>query len=140
RYSIQKNVPLLLEYLKRYQELHGRRFDVAFLGAGETHLGDMRGIVDLGFVDEATKRDVLAGAAALVQLSRNESLSLVVLEGWAQGVPVLAAADCAVLAGHLRRGGGGRTVDGYPSFAAALDHLWQAPEAWQRMGRQGREY
>ena len=52
---------------------------------------------------EATKRTVLAGAAALVQLSKQESLSLVVLEAWAVGTPVIVARDCAVLAGQVRR-------------------------------------
>src|SRR5207245_1032709 len=26
------------------------------------------------------------------------------------------------------------------TFAAALDDLWQRPEAWRRMGQQGRDY
>jgi hypothetical protein len=95
---------------------------------------------NLGFVEENQKRDILAGAAVLVQLSCNESLSLVALESWSQGVPVLASADCAVLADHLRRCRGGRAVENAAAFAAALDDLWQHPELWQRWGQLGRTY
>src|SRR5262249_20152835 len=69
-----------------------------------------------------------------------ESLSLVALEAWAQGVPVLADARCEVLAGHLRRGGGGRAVATYDALAAALDDLWAQPRKWQALGRPGQDY
>jgi hypothetical protein len=83
---------------------------------------------------------VLAGAAALVQMSRRESLSLAALEAWAQAVPVIADGNCAVLAGHLERGVGGRSVSDFESFTAALDELWEHPERWQALGRQGQDY
>src|SRR5260370_12192378 len=101
RYSEQKNVPLLLEYARRYQALHPDRFTFAFLGQGEVPIPREGWARDLGFVDEATKLDVLAGAAALVQLSTYESLSLVALEAWTQGTPAIANRHCRVLAGHL---------------------------------------
>src|SRR5262249_34663244 len=34
----------------------------------------------------------------------------------------------------------GRTVENTAAFAAALDDLWQHPEAWQQLGRLGRAY
>jgi glycosyltransferase involved in cell wall biosynthesis len=140
RYSVQKNLPLLLDYAKRYQSLHPGRFTFVFLGQGEVPIPREGWIRDLGFVDETTKRDLLAGAAALVQLSRHESLSLVGLEAWAQGTPVIADQACKVLAGHLRRSGGGRAIDGFESFAAVLDELWQEPQQGQVLGRKGRDY
>ena len=83
---------------------------------------------------------MLAGAAALVQLSLNESLSLTALETWAQGVPVLADRRCSVLAGHIVRSGGGVLVDPYESFAAALDDLRANPQQWRDRGQRGRQY
>jgi glycosyltransferase involved in cell wall biosynthesis len=140
RYLREKNLPLLLDYTRRYHEASPDRFMFVFVGDGEVPIPREPWARNLGFVEESCKRDILAGAAALAQLSRNESLSLAALEAWAQGVPVLAAVDCAVLAGHLRRCGGGRAVDDYASFAAALDDLRQRPATWQRLGQQGREY
>ncbi len=140
RYSAQKGVPTLLEYARRYLERHPERFGFVFLGQGEVAIPKHPGFRDLGFVGAEVKRDVLAGAAALVQLSRHESLSLVALEALAQGTPVLADARCPVLAGHLQRSGAGRAVASFEEFAAALDELAARPADWRALGAGGREY
>lgn len=140
RYSLQKGLPTLLDFAGRYASEHPGRFTFAFLGQGDVAIPHADWARDLGFVSEEVKRDLLAGAAALVQLSRYESLSLCALEAWTQGVPLLADQHCAVLAGHLQRCGGGRAVNSYETFAAALDDLWEHPERWQAMGRQGQAY
>jgi O-antigen biosynthesis protein len=140
RYSPQKGLPTLLNFARRYQEANPGRFTFAFLGEGDIQVPRTNWARDLGFVSEPAKRDIVAGASALIQLSRHESLSLVALEAWAQGTPVIADSRCAVLAGHLGRCAGGQAVDSYESFAAALDDLWRNPEAWQARGRQGQRY
>ncbi len=140
RYSRQKNLPALLDYARRYHESQPERFRFVFLGQGEVSIPGEDWARDLGFIDDISKRDILAGAAAVVQLSRYESLSLVALEAWAQGVPVLASQSCTVLASQLSRCGAGRAVDSFEAFAAALDDLWQRPQQWQIMGQQGRQY
>jgi glycosyltransferase involved in cell wall biosynthesis len=140
RYSAQKGVPELLEYARRYLELHPDRFAFVFLGLGEVAIPEQPGLRNLGYVDDATRRDVVAGAAALVQLSRHESLSYAALEAWSEGTPVLADRRCEVLASHLRRCGGGQAVAGFDEFAQALDDLWERPGPWRDLGRRGREY
>jgi O-antigen biosynthesis protein len=134
RYSAQKNVPLLLEWVERYQAEHPGRFDVVFMGQGEIELPDVPWLRDMGRVNEATKRSVLAGAHALVQLSRQESLSLVALEAWAVGTPVIVHGNCAVLAGQVERAQGGVAVSDYATFAAALD------DVDRECGERGRAY
>lgn len=140
RYCLEKNLPTLWDYARRYHEAHSERFTFAFLGQGVVSIPDEPWARDLGFVDESIKRDVLAGADALVQLSHYESLSIATLEAWAQGTPLLADRRCAVLAGQLARCQGGTPIEDYDSFAAALDDLWENPERWQAMGERGREY
>jgi glycosyltransferase involved in cell wall biosynthesis len=140
RYSEAKGVALLIQYARRYHARHPGRFRFVFLGEGEVAIPVEPWALDLGFVDDAAKRGVLAGAAALVQLSRHESLSLVALEAWAQGTPVVAHADCPVLVGQIRRSGGGRAAADFQSFAAALDDLCDHPEDWQASGLRGREF
>lgn len=140
RYSPQKNVPLLLEYARRYAQEHPGRFGVVFAGQGPVAIPREPWAHDAGFVTEERKRDLLAGASALVQLSAYESLSLTALEAWAVGTPVLAHAGCAVLAAQVERAGGGQVVATYEEFAAALDDLWQRPDAWRQRGQQGQAF
>ena len=64
------------------------------------------------------------------RLSRNESLSLAVLEAQSAGIPVIVQADNPVLTAHLSHDGG-RAVGSFEEFAAALDDLWQNPEQWR---------
>jgi len=140
RYSAQKNLPLLLEWMERYQAEKPDRIDVVLMGRGEVPLPSASWLRDLGRVDDAQKRAVLAGAEALVQLSHQESLSLVTLEAWAEGTPVIVHCDCAVLVGQVERSGGGVAVADYEAFAAALDDLCQNRDAWRQRGASGRAY
>lgn len=140
RYHRDKEVTRLIEFARRYDAKHPSRFLFAFLGEGELRIPAEPWVRDLGLLAEDAKRDVLAGADALMQFSPNESLSLAVLEAQAQGVPVIVNGDNPVLAGHLDRGKGGRGTADYASFAAALNDLWDNPEAWRGLGENGRQY
>lgn len=79
----------------------------------------------LGRIDEDAKWDALAGALAVVVPSRYESLSLLTLEAFAAGTPVLGNAASQVVAGQLERSGGGRTfvLEDRQSFIAALKEV-----------------
>jgi glycosyltransferase involved in cell wall biosynthesis len=140
RYSRQKNVPLLLEWFARYQRECPGRFILVFIGLGEVEIPKEPWLRDLGRVNETTKRETLAGAAALIQLSEQESLSLVALEAWRQETPVIVHRRCAVLAGQVERSGGGATVVDFPAFAAALDDLSANSTAWRERGSNGARY
>jgi glycosyltransferase involved in cell wall biosynthesis len=140
RYSEQKDLPQLLDFARRYHERHPQRFTFAFIGQGETSIPDETWARDLGFVPRAEKNRVIAAAAALVQLSRKESLSLVALEAWSLGTPVIAHRDCAALTEHLEQSRAGAAVNDFESFARVLDDLWANPAAWRERGRRGRDY
>jgi hypothetical protein len=140
RYCREKGLPELLGFARRYAADHPDRFTFAFAGEGGEVIPAEPWARDLGFVNETARRDVMAGADALVLLSPNESLSLVTLEAQAQGVPVIVRAGNSVLEGHVARGGGGVSVDDYEAFAAALDDLWNDPAHWRTLGRAGRDY
>jgi len=140
RYCAEKGLPTVIDHARRYAAANPERFTFAFAGQGDAPIPASPWTRDLGFLSATELRDAMAGAAAVVLLSRRESLSLVALESWAQATPVIADAGCPVLAGHMERSGGGRAVDDYDDFAAALDDLWQHPDRWQTRGRQGQEY
>ena len=87
-------------------------------------------LVKVGRLDEQAKWDALAGALAVVVPSRYESLSLVTLEAFAAGTPVLAGLGSEVVRGQLQRSGAGVAVDlAEPeAFAAAVKVLGEARE------------
>ncbi len=140
RYIEEKGMRRLLEFARRYSETLDGRFIFAFMGQGNIPIPDEPWAQDLGFVSESVKHEVLANAAALLTLSTNESLSLVMLEAWAHGTPVAGAAQCEVFQGHLQRGNGGLAIESYDDFSATLDDLWNHPERWKAMGAKAQRY
>jgi glycosyltransferase involved in cell wall biosynthesis len=100
----------------------------------------MRDVTVVGGVDEATKWGLLRGATALVSPSPNESLSLVLLEAWSVGTPVLVNGACAVTVDQCMRSDGGLWFDSFASFEVALDRLAGDAGLRARLGAAGRAY
>ena len=94
----------------------------------------------LGFVSEEEKFALLAGCELLVLPSAYESLSVIVLEAWAMGRPVLVNAACRVLEGQCVRSGGGLFYRGYSEFAEALRRLAGDASLRRALGDAGRRY
>jgi hypothetical protein len=69
-----------------------------------------------------------------------ESLSMVALEAWALGRPVLANGRCDVLRGQCIRSNAGLYYDTYEEFVEALYSLESNGPLNARLGRNGREF
>jgi glycosyltransferase involved in cell wall biosynthesis len=69
-----------------------------------------------------------------------ESLSVIVLEAWAMGRPVLVNAACKVLEGQCVRSGGGLFYRGYAEFSEAIRRLAGDPALGTALGAAGRDY
>lgn len=94
----------------------------------------------MGYVSEEEKSSLIEGAAVVIMPSRYESLSMIVLEAWALGRPVLANAACAVLEGQCRRSNGGLYYRDYAEFRLMLRRLMGDPVLQANLGAQGEEY
>ena len=139
-----KNFPLLLEWTVAYND-HLRRAERATLvvmGRGEApELRLASGhVIDVGFVDTATRNDAFAGSLAAVNLSINESFSFSMMEAWLSGTANVVHADCAVTREHCEQSGGGLWVRDGAEFGAALDRLQQDPELRRVLAARGRNY
>jgi glycosyltransferase involved in cell wall biosynthesis len=97
-------------------------------------------IITTGALGDAEKWGALAGAVALVNPSVNESFSIVALEAWAVGRPVLVNARCGPTAEHARRSHGGLAFAGYASFEAAVDLVVSDAGTAAALGAAGRSY
>jgi hypothetical protein len=76
----------------------------------------------------------------LIMPSYLESLSMVALEAWAMGKPVLANAKCDVLQGQCLRSNAGLFYANYPEFAETLRAIDTTPSLQAALGRNGRTF
>jgi glycosyltransferase involved in cell wall biosynthesis len=94
----------------------------------------------LGFLPDQDKFDALSASDVLIMPSYFESLSMVALEAWALGRPVLANGRCDVLKGQCIRSGAGLYYERYEEFAETLYALESNGPLHTRLGLNGREY
>jgi glycosyltransferase involved in cell wall biosynthesis len=94
----------------------------------------------LGFLSEEEKAAAMAGARAIVCPSPYESLSIVLLEGFAARVPGLVNGRSPVLKDHCLRSNGGLYYEDRDEFAEALDLLATNEAVAKRLGAGGRRY
>jgi glycosyltransferase involved in cell wall biosynthesis len=136
-----KNVHLLVEYVLHYRETHRSPLTLVLAGEGPVTVpARTPGVLDVGYLDAAEKAAAYAAATLVCQPSVNESFSIVLMEAWLAGTPVLVHARCPVTRYHAYHAGGGLVFDGFYEFAGALDTLLGDAGLRAAMGRQGRAY
>jgi len=140
RVDEHKGCGMLAEYFERYKERHPGDLALAFVGPVSDKAPEHPDIVVTGTVSEADKWDILAGADVMVTPSAYESFSLVLLEAWTLGVPVLVNAACAATMEHCRRSGGGLWFESYRSFEVTIDRLTADRNLRSRLGTAGSRY
>lgn len=137
-----KGTPLLMDYLDIYREQTGTDVKLVLTGSGpyDPPARLAAHILDLGFVSEQEKHDAMAGATAFCHPSVNESFSIVILESWLSGTPVLVHAGGDVMPHHCRRSNGGLWFRNYPEFEEALTLLLTQPGLRDALGAAGHRY
>ncbi|MCL4506120.1 MAG: glycosyltransferase family 4 protein [Chloroflexi bacterium] len=140
RLESSKNVPLLVNYFIHYKETHIDPLRLVLMGGGNLMKFDHPDIVSIGFQQGTDKLDAYLAASLLCQPSVNESFSIVIMESWLAGVPVLVHRDCAVTRYHVTRSGGGLYFGNYDEFEATLDLMLANRTLAERMGNYGRAY
>lgn len=139
----EKNTPLLVEYFAKYQFTHpGSPLRLLLAGGGRVKIPDrlLGMVLDLHYLPLQDTYDACAAAVALCQPSLRESFSLVLMEAWLLGAPVLVHADCPVTLEHCLASDGGLAFSDYFEFAEAVDLLLTDPELRQRLAANGRRY
>lgn len=140
RIDANKGCAEMFDFFTRYAQTSDRPLDLVLIGTPVIKVPDHPRIRHLGFVGDQDKFDAIAGAAALIMPSFFESLSMVALEAWALGRPVLANARCDVLVGQSRRSNAGLYYSNAAEFRAALEHLLDDGGLAAAMGANGRAY
>jgi glycosyltransferase involved in cell wall biosynthesis len=94
----------------------------------------------LGFLYDQDKYDALAAADLLIMPSYYESLSMVALEAWALGKPVLANGKCEVLRGQCIRSNAGLYYETQAEFVETLRAIADGRTLNGALGRNGRQF
>ncbi len=140
RIDKNKGCVTLFAYFKKFRQETGADVDLVLAGRSVVPIPEDPHIRHVGFITEEEKVAALRQCTLLVMPSPYESLSVVTLEAWKLGVPVLANARCKVLMGQCLRANGGLFYHGYAEFAEGLRLLLEEPRLRETLGRQGRDY
>jgi glycosyltransferase involved in cell wall biosynthesis len=119
RVEAGKGIPELLAFFASLRRAEPHAPDLLLAGDASLTV-DAPGVRALGRIPERDKWDALAGALAVVVPSRLESLSLLALEAFALGTPVVGNGDSDVVRGQLERSGAGRVYWDASSFREAV--------------------
>ncbi len=130
----------LFDYFLRYAAMYPDGLDLVLAGSAVLPVPKHPRIKHLGFVSDEDKFDALAGSDFLVMPSPYESLSMVALEAWALGKPVLSNGHCDVLRGQTMRSNAGLYYEDFEEFAETMYALEAAGPLNQILGRNGREF
>jgi glycosyltransferase involved in cell wall biosynthesis len=140
RIDANKGCPALFDYFSRYAAMNPQGLDLVLVGSKVLEVPAHPRIRYAGFLSDEDKFDAIAAADVLIMPSQYESLSMVALEAWALGRPVLANGHCDVLRGQVIRSNGGLYYDSFEEFAEALYALEAAGPIGGPFGQNGRDF
>jgi glycosyltransferase involved in cell wall biosynthesis len=140
RIDENKGCKELFSHFERYARAVRSDLSLVLMGNSILPIPDHPRIRHLGFVADDDKFDGIAAAEALIMPSYFESLSMVALEAWALGKPVLANGRCDVLQGQCLRSNAGLFYESYEEFLETLALMQSNRRLAFAMGQNGREY
>ncbi len=140
RIDENKGCAELFSHYLRYAATFPRGLDLVLIGSAIIDIPDHPKVHHLGFLSDRDKFDALAASDLLIMPSYFESLSMVALEAWALGRPVLANGRCDVLKGQCIRSNAGLYYERYEEFVEALYSLESNGPLHAHLGRNGRAY
>jgi glycosyltransferase involved in cell wall biosynthesis len=139
RIDAGKGCAAMLAHYARFRA-EGGQAELVLIGTLAMALPDTPGVRYLGFLSELEKTEAMTGASVLLCSSPYESLSIVLLEGFAVGTPALVNARSPVLADHCVRSNGGLFYQDEDEFVEALQLLMKDEALRRALGTSGRRY
>jgi glycosyltransferase involved in cell wall biosynthesis len=140
RIDENKGCKELFEYFQTYLRQNAGELTLVLVGHSLLDVPKHPRIRHLGFIDDADKFDGIAAADLLIMPSYFESLSMVALEAWALGRPVLANAKCDVLKGQCIRSNAGLYYDDRLEFVETIGAIERNKWLAGSLGKNGRQF
>jgi glycosyltransferase involved in cell wall biosynthesis len=140
RIDENKGCKELFEFFETYLQDPGGRLSLVLIGNSILSIPSHPRVRHLGFVDDTDKFDAIAASELLIMPSYFESLSMVALEAWALGRPVLVNGKCDVLKGQSIRSNAGLYYGDRVEFAETLRAIEQNRWLAGALGRNGKQF
>jgi glycosyltransferase involved in cell wall biosynthesis len=140
RIDRNKGCQELFDFFQGYAKSPSGKLSLVLIGNSLLDVPKHPRIRHLGFLDDADKFDAMAAADLLVMPSYYESLSMVALEAWALGKPVLANGHCDVLKGQCLRSNAGLFYESFAEFVETLSAIERQKWLSASLGRNGRQF
>ncbi|MEK4292883.1 glycosyltransferase family 4 protein [Paenibacillus sp. FSL R5-0914] len=137
-----KNVHILLNYFSKFRNEKKFEVDLILIGGGQIDIPEdiKSNVIDLGFIPEQDKYDAYGASELLCNPSPNESFSIVIMESWYSGRPILVFEECAVTKNFCIESNGGLYYGNYREFEACLELMLSNPDLSNKMGNNGKLY
>ena len=129
----------LLEYFQAYVK-DGGDATLMLMGVKLMPIPEDPHVRFAGMLPDEERLHALEAASVVIVPSPYESLSLLALEAFAVGTPVLANARAEVLVEHCRRSNAGLYYEDRWEFIEGLKLLLRDPDLRAAMGRNGKQY
>ncbi len=140
RLDQNKGCQQLFDWFDAYLRAGAGRLSLVLVGHSLLTVPQHPRIRHLGYQSDEDKFNAIAAADLLIMPSYFESLSMVALEAWALGRPVLANGACDVLKGQCIRSNAGLYYETVDEFVEALVTVERTPWLAAMLGRNGRRF
>lgn len=140
RIDAGKGCAEMVEHYQGYRDETAGALPLLLIGQLNMPEPDVKGVRYLGYLPEEEKRAAVAGASVVICPSPYESLSIVLLEAMAAGVPALVNGRSEVLRDHCVRSNGGLYYEDADEFAAVLALLQRDKALRGALSEAGRRY
>lgn len=120
RVDPSKGCEELFTFFLKYKEQIKSNIKLIVIGKSEMTIPTSSDIIDLGYISNQDKWDIMSGALALINPSLYESFSFVVLEAMYCNIPSIVNSKSTVLADHIVKSKNGVLYNTYNEFVTAL--------------------
>ena len=137
RIDESKGCKNMIDYFLEYKAKYNNNLKLVLAGKTAMNIPVNNDILNLGFVSEIEKINLLKNSKALILPSEFESLSLSTLEAMYFGIPVLVNGKCDVLKDHAILSKAGLYYMNKLEFIESLAYIDENPEIMKKMGENG---
>lgn len=141
RFAPSKGCYELIHGYSRFRDTYDPDSKILLVGSSEIPVEIAHGgMIFLGYLDDKERSFLLKNALALINPSPFESLSMVVLEAWMHGTPVIVNGFSPVMKRNCDRSGAGVYYHSTAMMYGLMAWMFYNPEQGRQLGELGRSF